>query len=155
MYACRQVYACKPNGRFFRHKSNLMHSFNLHIFWWMYKVYIKNSCKSHRNKAVFYTENAWTDTSEIEKLKIKFTLTWCRCFNSLHDVFPSQKNISMFEKTTRRFNYKPKLCQNSALSLNGTHLNIPSTECVTLYRAAAAQAHTGWTILMRGRSLLR
>ena len=44
-----------------------------------------------------YAENAWTDISE--KSKIKFM----------------DKNISMLDKTTRRFNYKPKLCQNAAL----------------------------------------
>ena len=38
----------------------------------------------------------------------------------------------MHEKNTRRFNYKPKLCQNAALPLNVMHLNIPLTECWTL-----------------------
>ena len=44
----------------------------------------------------------------------------------------------MFEKNPRRFNYKPKLCQNAALSLNGMRLNIPSTKWWTLCRAASS-----------------
>ena len=38
-YAYRQVYACKSNGRFLDTKINLMYSFNLYIFLWVYNVY--------------------------------------------------------------------------------------------------------------------
>ena len=40
VYAYRQVCACKSNGRFLHTKIDLMHSFNLHIFWWIYKLYV-------------------------------------------------------------------------------------------------------------------
>ena len=40
VYAYRQVYAYKSNGRFLDTKVNLMHSSNLFIVWWMYKVYV-------------------------------------------------------------------------------------------------------------------
>ena len=52
---------------------------------------------------------------------------WCRCINSLHNVFTYQ----CLKKETRRINYKPKLSQNAALQLNGMHLSSPSTECWT------------------------
>ena len=54
--------------------------------------------------------------------------------------------------TTRRFNYKPKLCQNVALSLNGLHLNIPSPESWTLCRAASSSG-TAWVGNAWARSL--
>ena len=65
------------------------------------------------------------------------------------------KSISMLEKNPLRFNYKPKLCQNAALSLKWMHLNIPSTECWRLCRPASSSS-TVWVraVLMRGRSLL-
>ena len=101
---------------------------------------VVNFCKSYGNQADgFYATNAWTDISE--KLKIKSTLTWCQCINSLYNVFPGQK-MSRLGKTkqnkNRRFDYKPKLCRNEALPLDGMHLNIPSTECWTLCRAASS-----------------
>ena len=54
-----------------------------------YTTYMQvvNSYKSYGNQANgFYAANAWTGISE--KLKIKFTLTWWRCINSLYNVFP-------------------------------------------------------------------
>ena len=62
-YAYRQVYACKSNGRFFRHLDKIMDSFNSRIFWWMY-MQVPNSCKSYGKQADgFYADkniNAWT-----------------------------------------------------------------------------------------------
>ena len=55
---------------------------------------------------------------------------------------------------SRDTNYKPKLCQNAALPLNGVHLNNPSTECWKFCWAATARARPGWAVLMRGLSLL-
>ena len=41
VYAYRQVCACKSDGRFFLDtKINSTHSFNLHKFWWIYKVWV-------------------------------------------------------------------------------------------------------------------
>ena len=40
----------------------------------------------------------WTDISE--KLKIKFTLTWCRCSNSCHNVFPGYEYINAWKSHT-------------------------------------------------------
>ena len=79
------------NGRFLDTKINLMVSSNLHIFWWMYKVYMQvlNFCKLYGNQDGFYGANAWTDISG--KLKIKLTLTWWRCINSLYIMFPPAK----------------------------------------------------------------
>ena len=37
----------------------------------------------------FYAANAWTDISK--KLKIKFTLTWCRCITTFNNVFLAKK----------------------------------------------------------------
>ena len=45
----------------------------------------------------------------------------------------------MLDKKTRSINYKPKIRQN-ADSLNGVHLNSPSTECWTPVGPQAAQA---------------
>ena len=42
------------------------------------------------------------------------------------------------KKETRRIDYKPKICQNTALQLNGMNLNSPSTECWTRCRAASS-----------------
>ena len=61
----------------------------------------------------------------------------------LYNVFHGLKKIPMLENKTRRFNYKSKICQNAALPLNGMHLNIPSTECWTLCRAASSSC-TAW-----------
>ena len=94
----------------------------------------------------FFAANAWTDISE--KLKIKFTLVWCWCINSLHDVF----TYWCLKKETRRINYKPKFCQNVALQLNGMHLNSPSTECWTPCRTASSSG-TAWVGNAYARSL--
>ena len=59
---------------------------------------------------------------------------WCRCINSLHNVFTYQ----CLKKETHTINYKPKICQNAALQLNGMHLNSPSTECWKPCRAASS-----------------
>ena len=53
------------------------------------------------------------------------------------------KKYYWLKKHTHSFNYKHKLCQNAALSLNGMHLNIPSTECSTLCRAESYSG-TAW-----------
>ena len=48
---------------------------------------LANSCKLYWSQADgFHARSAWTEISE--KLKIKFTLTWCWCINSLYNVFP-------------------------------------------------------------------
>ena len=49
----------------------------------------------------------------------------------------------MLEKKTHRINHKPQIRQNAALSLNGMHLNSPSTECWTPCRAASSSG-TAW-----------
>ena len=50
-----------------------------------------------------------------------------------------KKNILMLEKKNpHQFDYKPKLCHNAALPSNGIHLNIASTNCWTLCRAASS-----------------
>ena len=68
-------------------------------------------------------------------LKIKFAFTWCQRTNSLHNV-SLDKNISKLKWITCRFNHKTQLFQNVALSLNGMHLNTPSTECRPVCRAS-------------------
>ena len=40
VYAYRQVCACKVMATFLDTKINFMHSFNLHVFWWIYKLYV-------------------------------------------------------------------------------------------------------------------
>ena len=83
-------------------------------------MYLVDSCELRENQADgFDAANAWTDISE--KLKIKLTLVWCRCVNSLHTVFTYQ----YLKKETRRINYKPEICQNAALQLNGAHVSSP------------------------------
>ena len=39
---CRSVCAWQSYGRFIDTKINLIHSFNLHIFWRIYKVYVSD-----------------------------------------------------------------------------------------------------------------
>ena len=134
-YPYRQVYACKSNGHFFRHKNQ--HDALIQFAYILVDLYGIHSWSIPVNRMeikpiVFYAANAWTDISE--KLKIKFTLVWCRCINSLHNVFTYQ----CLKKETRRINYKPKICQNAALQLNGMHLNSPSTECWTPCQAASS-----------------
>ena len=81
-----------------------MHSSNLHIL----LVDALRMCSwsipaSYGNQADdFYAANAWTDVSE--KLKIKFTLTWCRCKNSLHNVFPEQKYTNAWWQSWHYYN---------------------------------------------------
>ena len=72
----------------------------------------------------------------------------CRCINSLHNVFTYQ----FLKKETSRIKYKPKICQNAALQLNGKHLNSPSTECWTPCRAASSSG-TDWVGSAYARSL--
>ena len=40
VYAYRQVCACKVMAAFLDTKINLMHSLNLHVFRWVYKLYV-------------------------------------------------------------------------------------------------------------------
>ena len=49
----------------------------------------------------------------------------------------------MIENKTRRINYKSKIRQNVALSLNGMHLNNPSSESWTPCRAASSSRTAG------------
>ena len=56
------------------------------------------------------------------------------------------------KKKTRRINHKPKIRQNAALSLNGMHLNSPSSECWTPCRAASSSG-TAWVDNAYARSL--
>ena len=83
-----------------------------------------------------------------EKLKIKFTQAWCWCINSLHNVFKYQCLL----KKAHRINHKPKIRQNTALPLNGMHLNSPSTGCWTPCRAASSSG-TAWVDNAYARSL--
>ena len=96
----------------------------------------------------FYAANAWSDVSK--KLKIKFAFTRCR---RKQICFPD-KNMSVLETIARRFNYKHKFGQSSALPLNGMHLLIPSTEYRTIFGPQLAQARPVRPLLMRGRSQL-
>ena len=58
----------------------------------------------------------------------------------------------MLEKKTCKINYKPKICQNAALQLNGMHLNSPPTECWTPCRATSSSG-TAWVDNAYARSL--
>ena len=49
----------------------------------------------------------------------------------------------MIENKTSRINYKTKIRQNVALSLNGMHLNNPSSESWKPCRAASSSS-TAW-----------
>ena len=74
-----------------------MHSFNLHKFWWMYKLYAGNYFlwvvwKSSR---CFYATNALSDISE--KSIIKFAFPWRRC----KLICSLDKNMSTLEKQSR------------------------------------------------------
>ena len=40
VYAYRQVCACKVMAAFLDTKISLMHSFKLHVFWWIYMLYV-------------------------------------------------------------------------------------------------------------------
>ena len=62
---------------------------------------------------------------------------WCRCINSLHNVFTHWKKRHVELITSQ------KISQNAALQLNGMHLNSPSTGCWTPCRAASSSG-TAW-----------
>ena len=139
---CVRLSACKSNGFFFGRKNQLdaLCKFTYIL------VDVESICswpipvnRIQIKPTVFYAANAWNDMRE--KLKIKFTLTWCRCIN-----------INAWKTHTLRFNYKPKLCQNAALTFNGMHLNIPSTECWWLCRTAS-NSGTAWMGNAYARSL--
>ena len=146
-YAYRQISAKKSNGRFSTQKSTWCTHSIFHILWWMV-----NSCKSYGNQADgFYAANAWTDVST--KLKIMFTLTWCRCINLLHNVFLGSKHINAWKITHADLITNLKLlCQMQHLPLNGMHLNISSTECWTPCGAASSSG-TAWMGNTCARSL--
>ena len=57
--------------------------------------------------------------------------------------FLDKKKYTNAWKTTRRFNYKPRLCQNAELPSNGMHLDIPSTQCWAHCRTASSSG-TAW-----------
>ena len=117
----------------------MMHSFNLHIFLWIYMVYVAGQFLW-----IVWKSSRWFLCSKClnwHKWEIKnnFTLVWCRCINSLHNVFTYQ----CLKKEARRINYKPKIRQNTALRLNGMHGNSSSTQCWTPCRAASSSG-TAW-----------
>ena len=58
----------------------------------------------------------------------------------------------MLEKKKRKINYKPNICQNAALLLNGMHFNSPPTECWAPCRAASSSG-TAWVGNAYARSL--
>ena len=99
-------------------------------------------------KPMIFMQQMLARTDISEKLKMKFTLVWCLCINSLHSVFTHH----CLKKETRTINYKPKISQNAALLLNGMHLNSPSTECWTPCRAARSSG-TAWVGNAYARSL--
>ena len=79
---CVRLSACKSNGFFFGHKNQLdaLCKFTYIL------VDVESICswpipvnRIQIKPTVFYAANAWNDMRE--KLKIKFTLTWCRCIN--------------------------------------------------------------------------
>ena len=78
----------QSNGRCFRHKNQ--HDALIQFAYISVDLYGIGSWSIPVNRMeikpmVFYAANAWTDISE--KLKIKFTLVWCRCVKSLQSVF--------------------------------------------------------------------
>ena len=88
VYVNRQIYASKGNGHFLETKINLMHSFNLHIFWWMYKVYVAGQFlwivqKSSRRFlcSKYLNLHKWDIENQIYARVMPD-------FNSLHNVFP-------------------------------------------------------------------
>ena len=106
-----------------------------------------NSCKSYGNQADgFRAANHWTDISE--RLKIKLTLARYWCINSLLNVL----TYWCLNKTLVDLITIQESCQNTTLSLNGMHLNIPSTAFWTPCRAASSSG-TAWVGSAYARSL--
>ena len=140
---CTLIGKCvhaKVMAAFLGTQINMMHSFYLHIFWQIYMIDV-----AAQFLWMVWKSNRWLLCSNClkwHKWEIKnqvcarvmplYLIQWMMC---LH--------INAWKKETRRINYKPKICQNAALQLNGMHLNSPSTECWTPCRTASS-SDTAW-----------
>ena len=142
-YPYRQVYACKSNGRFLDTKINLMDSFKLHIFWWMYRAYA-----GRQFLEIVWKSSQWFLCGKClnwhnEKLKINFMLTWWRRINSLYNV--SWIKIPMLKKHMALITNRKNVCQNAALLLNAMHLNIwKQTFVYPIWTPRPIRQRVGW-----------
>ena len=105
---------------------NMMFFFNLHIFWWIYMVYVAGQ----------FLGIVW-------KSSRRFLCSKCLNWHKWEIKNQVYARVMPVKKETRRINYKPITFQNAALQLNGMHLNIPSTECLMPCRAASSSG-TAW-----------